>query len=396
MPVQSDKRTQLLALAGNLADDFATRAAEHDLNNTFPFENIERMKEAGYTALVLPEEHGGLGANLVDFCLCQERLAQGCGATALAINMHLFGLGSMVERGDILRPQAQQFLRAVGGQRQIIGGGITEPETGGNWGLFVSRAVKEGDSYVLNGRKAFTSLAPVIDLFMIMVTVQDPDAGLLGGTFLVPKSTPGLRIVETWDAMGMRATASHDLIVTDCRVPLDHAVRIRPVGEILPEDISVFAWFSLSVAAIYTGVAIAALNFAKQFADRHQPLPLPRPIKYLPGVQFAVAEAEALLAATRAYTFETAKAWVGGGDFSGEEGLVRVCTPKYVATNNAVRVVDLAMEVVGSVGIFKKHPLERYYRDVRAGTNHPFSNARMRELIGKNSLGIRLLEMPRW
>ena len=101
-------------------------------------------------------------------------------------------------------------------------------------------------------------------------------------------------------------------------------------------------------------------------------------------------------AATRAYTMETAKAWVNGEPFVGEEGLVRVCMPKYVATNNAIRIVDLAMEIVGSIGIFKKHPLERYYRDVRAGTNHPFSNARMRELIGKNALGINLLEMPRW
>jgi len=393
---QSEKRARLLALAGELADEFATRAAEHDQNNTFPFENIARMKETNYTALLIPEEHGGPGGDLVDFCLCQERLAQGCGATALAINMHLFGLGSMVERGDILRPQARQFLEAVGRRRMIIGGGLTEPETGGNWGLFVSRAVKEGDSYVLNGRKAFTSLSPVIDLFMVLVTVQDPEVGLLSGTFLIPKGTPGLQIVETWNAMGMRATASHDLIITDCRVPLDHAVRIRPIGEILPEDISVFAWFSLSIASVYTGVAIAALNFAKQFSERHQPLPLPRPIKYLPGVQFAIAEAETLLAATRAYTLETAKAWVNGEDFSGEDGLSRVCMPKYFATNNAIRIVDMAMEVVGSVGMFKKHPLERYYRDVRAGTNHPFSNARMRELVGKNALGIKLLEMPRW
>jgi alkylation response protein AidB-like acyl-CoA dehydrogenase len=109
-----------------------------------------------------------------------------------------------------------------------------------------------------------------------------------------------------------------------------------------------------------------------------------------------VAEAETLLAATRAYTLETTKAWVNGEDFTGEAGLRRVCMPKYFATNNAIRIVDLAMEVVGAVGIFKKHPLERYYRDVRAGTNHPFSNARMRELIGKNALGIKLLEMPRW
>ncbi len=325
MSVQKEKRERLLALAEELANDFATRAAEHDQNNTFPFENVARMKETGYTALVLPEAYGGSGADLVDFCSCQERLAQGCGATALAINMHLFGLGSMVERGDLVRPQSQQFAQAVGRDRQIIGGGITEPETGGNWGLFVSRAVKDGDSYVLNGRKVFTSLAPVIDLFMVMVTVQDPEAGLLGGTFLLPKGT----------------------------------------------------------------VAMAALNFAKEFANRHQPLPLPRPIKYLPGIQFTVAEAETLLAATRAYTLETAKAWVNREDFSGEDGLRRVCMPKYFATNNAIRIVDLAMEIVGAVGIFKKHPLERYYRDVRAGTNHPFSNARMRELVGKNALGTR-------
>ncbi len=396
MSAHNDKRERLLGLAGELAEDFATRAGEHDQSNTFPVENVARMKETGYTALVIPEEYGGLGADLVDFCLCQERLAQGCGATALAINMHLFGLGSLVERGDLTRPQSQQFLRAVGSGRQIIGGGITEPETGGNWGLFVSRAVKEGDSYVLNGRKVFTSLAPVIDLFMVLVTVQDPNAGLLGGTFLIPKGTPGLRIIETWNAMGMRATASHDLVITDCRVSLDHALRLRPIGEILPEDVSLFAWFSLSIASVYTGVAIAALNFAKQFTDRHQPLPLPRPIKYLPGVQFTVAEAETLLAASRAYTLETARAWVNGEDFAGEDGLRRVCMPKYFATNNAIRIVDLAIEVVGAVGILKKYPLERYYRDVRAGTNHPFSNARLRELIGKNALGIKLLEMPRW
>ncbi len=391
------KTKKLVELAGELADDFATRASEHDREGTFPFENVARMKESGYTALVLPEEYGGLGANLLEFCLCQERLAQGCAATALAINMHLFGLGSLVERRDTVQRASLKLLEAVGRKRQIVGGGITEPETGGNWGLFVSRAVRKGDHYVLNGRKVFTSLAPVIDLFMVMVSVQDPERGLLGGTFLVPRGTPGLEVVETWDAMGMRATASHDLVLKDCRVPLEYALRTRPIGEILPEDVSLFAWFSLSIASVYTGIAIAALNFAKEFAHRHHPLPLPRPIKYLPGIQFLVAEAETLLAASRALTLDTARAWVEGGEeFAGEDGLRRVVLPKYFATNNAIRIVDMAMEIVGAVGILKKHPLERYYRDVRAGTNHPFSNARAKELIGKNVLGIKLLEVPRW
>ncbi len=94
----SERRKQLLALAAELATDFATRAAEHDQANSFPAENVARLKQTGYSALVVAEKYGGLGADLIDFLLCQERLAQGCGATALAINMHLFGLGSTAER----------------------------------------------------------------------------------------------------------------------------------------------------------------------------------------------------------------------------------------------------------------------------------------------------------
>ena len=115
------RQMKLVAMARELAQDFAMRAAEHDRANSFPFENIERMKETGYTALVVPEQYGGLGAGLVDYVLCQEALAQGCAPTALAINMHLFGIGSMVERmrgtpSDVL------FLETIGRGRSILGG----------------------------------------------------------------------------------------------------------------------------------------------------------------------------------------------------------------------------------------------------------------------------------
>src|SRR5262249_36132658 len=118
----SQKRENLVALAAQLADDFATRAAQHDRDNSFPVENIARLKDAGYTALVIPEAHGGLGADLEDYILCQERLAQGCAATALATNMHLFGLGSMVERFSNT-PAERLFFDAIGRAHQIMGGG---------------------------------------------------------------------------------------------------------------------------------------------------------------------------------------------------------------------------------------------------------------------------------
>ncbi|HXW84552.1 MAG TPA: acyl-CoA dehydrogenase family protein, partial [Candidatus Binataceae bacterium] len=213
----SEKRERLVALAAGLAADFATRAAQHDRENSFPLENIARLKECGYTALIIPERYGGLGADLEDYVLCQEQLAQGCAATTLATNMHLFGLGSMVERGSG-DPREAAFLEAIGRGKQIMGGGISEPETGGDWGLFATRARKDGEFWILNGRKSFTSLSPVIDLFMIMATVENssPPAA---ATFMVPRGTPGLELIETWDAMGMRATASHDLIVKEVRVP---------------------------------------------------------------------------------------------------------------------------------------------------------------------------------
>ena len=210
----SEKREKLVALATELAGDFATRAAEHDRDNSFPFENIARLKETGYSALIIPEANGGLGADLEDYVLCQEQLAQGCGATAIAINMHLFGLGSMVERSTGQRPEEKLFLDAIGHGKQIIGGGISEPETGGDWGYFATKARKDGDSYILNGRKTFTSLSPVIDLFMVMATIEDSNPPR-SSTFLIPKGTPGLELIETWDAMGMRATASHDLVIKD-------------------------------------------------------------------------------------------------------------------------------------------------------------------------------------
>jgi alkylation response protein AidB-like acyl-CoA dehydrogenase len=391
----SQRQTELVALARELAADFATRAEEHDRANSFPLENVRRMKETGYTALVVPERHGGLGADLVDFVLCQEALAQGCAPTALAINMHLFGIGSMVER---LRgtPDEAVFLEMLGRGRAILGGGISEPETGGDWGYFATRARHDAAGYVLNGRKIFTSLAPVIDMFMVMATVEDSTPPT-AATFVIARGTPGAEIVETWDALGMRATSSHDLVLKDVRVPETAKADERPVGPIDENGISLFAWFSLSIAAIYTGLATAAYRWTREFAGRFKPLVLPRPIKYLPGVQFAAAEAEALLAQSRALYLGVAREYAADRDgFKGERGLARVVLPKYVATNNAIRVVDQCMEIAGAHGFVKRNPLERYFRDVRAGVNHPLSNARARELIGKVALDIELAEIPRW
>src|SRR5260370_21257211 len=128
----SERRNKLVTLTAELAADFATRAGEHDRANSFPVENVDKMKAAGYTALVIPEKQGGLGADLEDFALCQEQLAQGCAATTIAINMHLFGIGSMVERASG-RPREELFFDVIGRGHRILRLGLSAPDSRWPW-----------------------------------------------------------------------------------------------------------------------------------------------------------------------------------------------------------------------------------------------------------------------
>ncbi|MDP9238407.1 MAG: acyl-CoA/acyl-ACP dehydrogenase [Chloroflexota bacterium] len=395
----AERTRQLLEMTGQLADDFATRADEHDRDNTFPFENFEKLKQANYIALTIPEELGGLGGTLLDFVLCQERLAQGCGSTALAVNMHLFALGSMMENLGNLDMTSKLMAGMLVQGKLIIGGGFTEAEIGGNWGFPTTTAVREErdglKGFRLNGRKTFTSLAPIIDLFSVNTSTTDDDGNAVIGLFVVPRGTPGIEIVETWDTMSMRATASHDMVIKDCWVPEQMCVGLRAPGDTDVGANVILAWFCCSVASVYLGVATAARNFAVDWARTRKPVLFERPIGHFPGVQFHVADMEIELAAARALIRQTATEWMAGG-LRTRDDLARIILPKYHATNAAVRIVDQAMTIVGAPGIFRRHPMQRYYRDVRPGPFHPMTNDVARELIGKTALGIPMEFEPRW
>jgi len=393
-------RTQrLVALAGRLADDFATRADEHDRENTFPFENFEAMKEANYTSLPIPEELGGLGGTLLDLCLCQERLARGDASTALAVNMHLFAIGSMAEQAAMTNPQGMLMAGMLAQQHWIIGGGFTEAEIGGNWGFPTTKAVRQDHEgvpgFVLNGRKTFTSMAPIIDFFAINTSTTDEDGKPVIGMFTVPRATEGIEIVETWDTMSMRATASHDMVIKDAWVPAASLVGMREPGDADVGANIILSWFCGSVGSVYLGVAIGARDFAYDWAKTRKPVLFERPISHFPGVQFHAADIEIELAAARAVVRQTVQEWLDGG-LRERDDLARIVLMKYIATNTAVRVVDQAMGIVGAPGIFRRHPMQRFYRDVRPGPFHPMTNDVARELIGKTALGIPMEFQPRW
>jgi len=154
-------------------------------------------------------------------------------------------------------------------------------------------------------------------------------------------------------------------------------------------------WYALGIASVYTGVASAAYNFTVGYARQRKLHPLPSSIAHLPGIQFTIAEMAVSLEAARALIYKTAAELAHGADF-GDDMLPKVTTPQYFATNAALDIVTKAMQAVGGPSLFRRYPLERYYRDVRAGTLHPFTHHWLLEMIGKRALGIPLDVQPRW
>jgi alkylation response protein AidB-like acyl-CoA dehydrogenase len=392
-PLLTRRAEELVELAAHLAEEFQERAGVHDRANSFPRENYDRMQEVGYSALTVPEELGGLGASLLEFLWAQERLAAGDGSTALAINMHLAPAGSMAERWRRSRDgRLEELLRGIAEGTVILAGATSEP--GGSSGsLFDCRTAAEAveGGYLLNGRKTFLTGAPVATHLTVNARYEG-DHGPRIGFFEVPRAADGVVIEETWDVLGMRATQSHDLVLRDVFVPGEAFAYSYPANHLdarLAE--TVFAWNVPSFGSVFLGIGVGAMSWVTAFLrdrDRHR----------APAIQHLFAEMEVLLETGRALLFRHALE-VMESDFrsalSVQEAVTRGALAKYVATNNAVSIVDKAMDAVGGAGYQRRFPLERMYRDVRAGPMMPFNNLEAMRLFGLTHFGFAIAPVSR-
>src|SRR5699024_6689302 len=194
-------------------------------------------------------------------------------------------------------------------------------------------------------------------------SVEEESGELVRASFLVPMDTPGVHIEETWDNMAMGASGSHDIVLSDVVVPADH--RLPAAGK--PEG----GPWSILTSATYLGIGVAARNWAIDFARSRRPTALGgKAIAELEGVQARVAQMELRLLEARSALYDTVRMWEERPELRGELGAQFAAT-KVIVTNNAIAVTDQAMRIVGSVGLQRQNPLERYFRDVRAGLGNP-------------------------
>jgi alkylation response protein AidB-like acyl-CoA dehydrogenase len=380
----TERQAEFMALADRLAERFAARAAEHDRANTFPHENFRDLHESGYLALTVPEEYGGRGANPLEIALAQERLARGDGSTALGATMHLILIGRLAEARPWPEELFARVCRDVVERGALINSAASEPEMGSpsRGGLPSTTAVRDGDGWRITGRKTWTSLAPALSHIVVMAAAQLDDGPPRRANFLVPSDAPGLRVDETWDNLGMRATGSHDVVLEEVRVP-DSA---RLPDDSAPAKGDGRGWALIS-GAVYTGIATAARDYAIAYARERRPNGMSGPIAELQTVQHRVAEMELLLLHSRSILYGTAETWVNQPACRAAIAW-QLAAAKYTTTNNAIRVTDLALRVVGATGLSHARPLERYFRDVRAGLGHPPMDDAALTMIGKAALGL--------
>jgi len=372
-----------------LAAKFSARAAEHDRDGSFPFENFDDLRASGYPAWFVPARYGGGGTNLPEAVLIAETLAEGDGSTALSAVMHMQTIGGAEEKHAWPEPLFAEICRGAVERGALINSIATEPEMGspshGGKPATTATPVPAMGSrpagYLINGRKSFASMSPVLDYMIVSASLQDGSEQV--ANFVVTPG-PSVEIVETWDALGMRSTGSHDVVLCDAYVPA--AMMIPPSPPNLPGAKGrANAWFTLAVSAVYTGVAAAALQCAAGYAQERVPPSLGKPIATLENIQRRLGEAELLLHQSRMQLYYTADLWERYPDQRGDLGEL-VLVAKYTATNNAITVVDHCMRVVGGMSMSKKMPLERYYRDVRGGIGHPVQDDQLLVILGKAAI----------
>jgi len=291
----TEPRHDLVELAAGLVPALAGRAAGYDEADAFCHEDFDDLIASGYTAITVPADLGGGGASALDLVAAQSKLAEGNPATALAVNMHLHGVGLLTEG---FRDRMEPFLKQVATDGAIVAGGFSEPQSGGNWWYQATTATPlPGGGYRLSGTKTFFTGWPRATHLFLTAAVETGDGREPIG-FLVPRPERGVRVLGDWKAMGMRATGSHAVAIDDLEVPPECVV-----AQGFPVAVGFLAgshWSWPSFASIFLGAAEAAFRHLADGLPKRRNEGLGQGLAELPGVQQAVGEMRMRLDAARA------------------------------------------------------------------------------------------------
>lgn len=381
-------------LADGIIERCGQRAPTYDKDNKFFADDFAELTGAGFLKLNIPKEFGGHGLSLTETGKELRSLAYRAPATALALNMHLYWMGIAADLRKFGDPSLEWMLKE-GGAGEVFAAGHAEVGNDLPALLSTTRAERVDGGYRFTGRKMFGSLTPVWTRFGLHgMDTSDPAAPKVVHAFL-PKGTANVQIKQTWDTLGMRATASEDTILDGAFVPDKYIARVLPPGTIDAFIGALFANALVGMANVYYAIALRARDLAVEATKKKKALALTRSMAYHPEFQHSAAQMTIEIESMGPHLDRIADDWSNGVDHGHEWG-AKIVAMKYHIVESAKRVVDIAMDMSGGAGMFKTNELERLYRDVRAGGFHPANSALVHEIVGKTALGVGLEETPRW
>ena len=362
--------------AKSLAEGFAARAGDADARGALPAEDVRALRGSGLLSLSVPESHGGAGATLKECVEVVLELSKGSTSTALVVAMqvHIFG------HARETRPWPEEIFAHFceeAARGKLFNSAASEPKLGSpsRGGLPQTNALLDGDTLTINGHKTWVTGGEHLDHLLVGLRLEDASA-----VVWVPGATPGVSWRKTWgDGLSVRASDSHDVMFDNVRVPAHHLIQH---GTAQKNKAGPNVWFPLLIAATYLGTALAARDAVVRYALERVPTALGQPIATLPNIQRQVGELEVALEAAQTLLLNVAAGWTGKGDRGAY--FPRVAAAKHLATETAIAVTDKALRIAGGAGVGRGLPLERLFRDVRAGLMHPPSGDSALELIGKS------------
>jgi alkylation response protein AidB-like acyl-CoA dehydrogenase len=399
MPIEltahTDAGARLVAIAEELAEDLAPRAAEHDRDGSYPFEAIDALKAAGYFAAPVPVELGGLGVSSAhDLVVASSRLARGDASVAIGVNMHLVAVLNMERRRQVAvaagaERRARGFassLEQIAHDGVVLAAAISEPGQDLTRPGTLARRTESG--WQIDGRKMFCTMSPAATDLYVAVTYADGEDTERYAYAMVPIDTPGVVVHDDWDALGMRASGSNSISLEGVELPESGVRGGFRVGDLVPymERNLVSGLFH---AAASLGIAESADAIARRgIAGRINGDARPRMQVADNAVDLAAARGVLSRAAA---LIDNHRAANPASDGSAEELsalFAEAQAAKAFVNEAAARIVDRALALSGGAGYVGGSPLARAYRDVKAGSfMHPLGANRAYDYLGRVALG---------
>ena len=363
--------------------EIAPIAAHLDETGEFPSATIKRMGALGLMGIEIPEEYGGAGLDTLAYVLAMEEICKVDAAhgTIMSVNNSLVCHG-LYKFGT--EAQKQKYLTAVASGEQIGAYSLTEPMSGSDAGTMKSRAVRDGDVYVINGRKSWVTSAPVADL-VILFTMTAPEKKHKGITaFIIETNQPGFVRGKKEPKLGIRASATSEIVFEDYRCPAEN--RLGAEGEGFKIAMAVLDAGRIGIASQALGIAAAA--YAASLAYLREREAFGQKIGEFQGLQFKVADMKTRLEAARLLTYSAALA-KQRSKLTGERYTLEASMAKLFASETAMFCAHQAVQIHGGLGYSKELPVERYFRDAKITEIYEGTSEIQRMVIARQELGLR-------